>query len=73
MDKNQTIRGRNAIFNPGSTTLTPRLREALKVLDPTCRAGSAWDIHRIPGGWTATPDGPYDSVYWNGKKGTWTE
>lgn len=75
MDKNQTIRGRNTTFNLGSTNLTPRLQEALQVLDRDCRGGSggSWDIQRIPGGWVAIPDGPFDSVYWNGKKGTWTE
>jgi len=75
MDKNQTIQGRNTTFNLGSTTLTPRLQEALRVLDRDCQGdiGVAWDIERIPGGWSATPDGPFDSVYWNGKKGTWGE
>ena len=73
MSKNQTIRGRNTTFNLGSTNLTPRLQEALQVLDPTCRSGSVWDIRRVPGGWVAIPDGPFDSVYWNGKKGNWVE
>lgn len=75
MSKNQTIRGRNTTFNLGATNLTPRLQEALQILDRSCRFGSggAWDIERIPGGWVAVPDGPFDSVYWNGKKETWVE
>ena len=70
-----TIRGKNTTFNLGSTTLTPRLQEALRVLDRDCRFGSGgeWYIKRIPGGWKATPDGPFDTVYWNGKKRTWKE
>lgn len=75
MSKNQKVRGQYTKFNLGSTTLTPRLQEALQVLDRSCRFGSGgeWDIQRIPGGWSATPDGPFDTVYWNGKKGTWKE
>ena len=55
--KNQTVRGKNTTFHLGSTNLTPRLQEALRVLDRDCRRGSggAWDIERIPGGWSATP------------------
>jgi hypothetical protein len=51
-----TIRGKNTTFHLGSTNLTPRLQEALRVLDRDCRRGSggAWDIQRIPGGWAAT-------------------
>jgi hypothetical protein len=75
MDKNQTIRGRNTIFNLGSTNLTPRLQEALRVLDQDCAGGSggSWDIRMIPGGWSTTPDGPFDSVTWNGKNGSWED
>jgi hypothetical protein len=75
MSKNQTVNGQYTTFNLGSTTLTPRLQEALRVLDRSCQFGSGgeWYIKMIPGGWKATPDGPFDTVYWNGKKGTWKE
>ena len=68
-----TIRGKNTTFHLGSTNLTPRLQEALRILDRDCRRGSggAWDIQRIPGGWAATPDQSFDTVYWHGKTGTW--
>jgi hypothetical protein len=70
-----TIRGQYTTFNLGSTTLTPRLQEALRVLDRSCRFGSggSWDIVRIPGGWSATPDQFFNTVYWNGKTGTWKD
>lgn len=68
-----TIRGKHTTFHLGSTTLTPRLQEALRVLDRDCRFGSggSWDIERIPGGWAATPDRSFDTVYWHGKTGSW--
>lgn len=73
--KNQMIRGRNTTFYLGNTTLTPRLQMALQVLDRDCYGGSGgyWDIFRIPGGWGASPSGPFDTVYWNGKKEAWIE
>ena len=75
MDNNQTIRGRNTTFNLGSVTLTPRLQEALRILYPVCAGGTggSWYIKTMPGGWKAIPDGPFDSVTWNGKKGSWED
>jgi hypothetical protein len=37
MSKNQTVRGQYTTFNLGSTNLTPRLHEALQVLDQSKR------------------------------------
>ena len=75
MPRNGIIFGRFVRFDVNGVRVTQALRDALVVLDQECRwgAGGAWDISRDGRKIVATPvDGPFDTVYYNPKKGAWS-
>jgi hypothetical protein len=78
MPINGIIFGQNVRFNTSGTRVTQALRDALVILDEECRGGSGgtFDIHRIGLNGrkvVAIPvDGPFDTLYYNPRKGKWT-
>ncbi len=75
MARDGIIFGQNVNFDVSGTRVTQALRDALTILDHECRFGSGgtWDIHREGRTIVATPvDGPFDTLYFNRKKGRWS-
>jgi len=75
MPINGIIFGQYVRFNTSGTRVTQALRDALVILDEECRGGSGgtWDISREGRTVVATPsDGPFDTLYYNPRKGKWT-
>lgn len=74
MDKH-FINGEYVTFDISGVRVTDALLEALTILDNECRNGSGgtWDISREGRKIVATPvDGPFDTLYFNKKKGKWS-
>jgi len=77
MPINEVIFGKYVRFNTSGVRVTQALRDSLVILDQECRGGpgqgGTWDIHRNGRTVVATPaDGPFDTLYYNPRKGKWT-
>jgi len=75
MARNGIIFGQNVRFDVSGVRVTQALRDALSTLDQECRRGSGgtWDISREGRTVVATPaDGPFDTLYFDRKKGKWS-
>jgi len=75
MPINEVIFGMYVRFNTSGVRVTQALRDSLVILDQECRfgPGGTFDIHRNGRTVVATPaDGPFDTLYYNPRKGKWT-
>jgi hypothetical protein len=75
MAQDGIIFGQYVRFDISGTRITQALRDALVILDEECKhgPGGIWDISRNGKTLVATPvDGPFDTLYFDRKKGKWS-